>query len=100
VITGGDSGNWPGGWRLPTPARGARYPDRLIFDEHEDGRTEVKALIEQEGRKAVLVAGDLRPRIIAAPSSSRPVEALGGVDILVNNAAHQATFKGHRRHQR
>ena len=53
---------------------------------------EVKALIEKEGRKVVLVAGDIRDPVHCRSLVERAVEELGGLDILVNNAAHQATF--------
>ena len=90
VITGGDSGIG----RAVALAYAREGADILIayLDEHEDAH-EVKALIEQEGRKAVLVAGDLRSPEHCRSVIKQAVEALGGVDILVNNAAHQATFK-------
>ena len=90
VITGGDSGIG----RAVAIAYAREGADILIgyLDEHEDAH-EVKALIEQEGRKAVLVAGDLRSPDHCRSVIKQAVEALGGVDILVNNAAHQATFK-------
>ena len=53
----------------------------------------MKALIEKEGRKAALVAGDLRNPDHCRSVIRRAVDELGGIDILVNNAAHQATFK-------
>jgi NAD(P)-dependent dehydrogenase (short-subunit alcohol dehydrogenase family) len=90
VITGGDSGIG----RAVAIAYAREGADILIayLDEHDDAR-EVKALVEQEGRKAVLVAGDLRNPEHCRSVIKQSVEALGGVDILVNNAAHQATFK-------
>jgi NAD(P)-dependent dehydrogenase (short-subunit alcohol dehydrogenase family) len=90
VITGGDSGIG----RAVAIAYAREGADILIayLDEHDDAR-EVKALVEQEGRKAVLVAGDLRSPEHCRSVIKQSVEALGGVDILVNNAAHQATFK-------
>jgi NAD(P)-dependent dehydrogenase (short-subunit alcohol dehydrogenase family) len=90
VITGGDSGIG----RAVAIAYAHEGADILIayLDEHDDAR-EVKALVEQEGRKAVLVAGDLRSPEHCRSVIKQAVEALGSVDILVNNAAHQATFK-------
>jgi NAD(P)-dependent dehydrogenase (short-subunit alcohol dehydrogenase family) len=61
------------------------------LDEHDDAH-EVKALIEQEGRKAVLVAGDLRSPEHCRFVIKHAVDLLGH-RYLVNNAAHQATFK-------
>jgi NAD(P)-dependent dehydrogenase (short-subunit alcohol dehydrogenase family) len=90
VITGGDSGIG----RAVAIAYSREGADILIayLDEHDDAH-EVKALIEQEGRKAVLVAGDVRSPEHCRSIIQRAVDAFGGVDILVNNAAHQATFK-------
>ena len=90
VITGGDSGIG----RAVAIAYAREGADILIayLDEHDDAR-EVKTLVEQEGRKAVLVAGDLRRPEHCRSVIKQATEALGGVDILVNNAAHQATFK-------
>jgi NAD(P)-dependent dehydrogenase (short-subunit alcohol dehydrogenase family) len=89
VITGGDSGIG----RAVAIAYAREGADILIayLDEHDDAR-EVKALVEQEGREAVLVAGDLRSPEHCHSVIKQAVEAFGGVDILVNNAAHQATF--------
>ena len=53
----------------------------------------MKALIEKEGRKAALVAGDLQNPDHCRSVIRRAVDELGGIDILVNNAACQATFK-------
>src|SRR5437868_2515640 len=62
------------------------------LNEHEDAN-EVKQLVEQEGRNAVLVPGDLKDPQHCREAIKRAIDDLGGVDILVNNAAHQATFK-------
>jgi NAD(P)-dependent dehydrogenase (short-subunit alcohol dehydrogenase family) len=90
VITGGDSGIG----RAVAIAFGREGADVLIayLSEHQDAQ-EVKALIEKEGRKAVLVAGDLRHPDHCRSVIAQAVDELGGIDILVNNAAHQATFK-------
>jgi len=90
VITGGDSGIG----RAVAIAYAREGADILIayLDEHDDAH-EVKALIEKEGRRAVLVAGDLRHPEHCRSVIKRAVEELDGIDILVNNAAHQATFK-------
>ena len=90
VITGGDSGIG----RAVAIAYAREGADILIayLDEHDDAQ-EVAELIEKEGRQAVLVAGDLRNPDHCRSVIERAVEALDGIDILVNNAAHQATFK-------
>jgi NAD(P)-dependent dehydrogenase (short-subunit alcohol dehydrogenase family) len=89
VITGGDSGIG----RAVAIAYAREGADVLIayLREHDDAK-EVKALIEKEGRKAVLMPGDIQDPAHCKAIIQRAVDELGGVDILVNNAAHQATF--------
>ena len=90
VITGGDSGIG----RAVAIAFAREGADVLIafLNENEEA-TEVKKLIEKEGRKAVLVPGDLQDAKHCREVIKKAVDGLGGIDILVNNAAHQATFK-------
>jgi NAD(P)-dependent dehydrogenase (short-subunit alcohol dehydrogenase family) len=90
VITGGDSGIG----RAVAIAFAREGADVLIayLNEHDDAH-EVKNLIEKEGRKAILLAGDLQDPKHCRSVIQHAVDVLGGVDILVNNAAHQATFK-------
>ena len=90
VITGGDSGIG----RAVAIAYAREGADVLIayLSENDDAR-EVKELVEKEGRKAVLVPGDLRDGAHCRAVIQRAVDTLGGIDLLVNNAAHQATFK-------
>jgi NAD(P)-dependent dehydrogenase (short-subunit alcohol dehydrogenase family) len=90
VITGADSGIG----RAVALAYAREGADILIayLNEHDDAH-EVKALVEAEGRKAVLIAGDLRSPDHCRSVVSRAVQDFGRIDILVNNAAHQATFK-------
>uniref|UniRef100_Q07KF6 Short-chain dehydrogenase/reductase SDR n=1 Tax=Rhodopseudomonas palustris (strain BisA53) TaxID=316055 RepID=Q07KF6_RHOP5 len=90
VITGGDSGIG----RAVAIAYAREGADVLIaYLNEDDDAAEVKALIEKEGRKAVLVAGDLQDPDHCRSVIKHALDELGGVDILVNNAAHQATFK-------
>jgi NAD(P)-dependent dehydrogenase (short-subunit alcohol dehydrogenase family) len=89
IITGGDSGIG----RAVAIAYAREGADVLIsyLNEGEDA-AEVKALIEREGRKAVLIEGDLQNAAHCRDVVQKAIDELGGVDILVNNAAHQATF--------
>ena len=90
VITGGDSGIG----RAVAIAFAREVADVLIayLSENDDAQ-EVKAIVEKEGRKAVLVAGDISKPEHCRSVIKRAVDEFGTVDILVNNAAHQATFK-------
>jgi 3-oxoacyl-[acyl-carrier protein] reductase len=87
VITGGDSGIG----RAVAIAFAREGADVLIafLDETEEAN-EVKKLIEKEGRKAVLVPGDLQDAKHCREVIKKAVDSLGGIDILVNNAAVRA----------
>lgn len=90
VITGADSGIG----RAVAIAYAREGADVLVayLEEHEDAE-ETKRLIEDAGRKAVLVSGDIQAPAHCRAIIDKAVAELGGIDILVNNAAHQATFK-------
>jgi NAD(P)-dependent dehydrogenase (short-subunit alcohol dehydrogenase family) len=90
VITGGDSGIG----RAVAIAYAREGADILIpyLEEHEDAEV-TKRLVEAAGRKAVLVAGDIQDAAHCRKIIEKAVSELGGIDILVNNAAHQASFK-------
>ncbi len=86
VITGGDSGIG----RAVAIAFAREGADVLIsyLSEHEDAQ-ETARYVEEAGRRCVLVAGDLADRAHAKTIVPKAVEELGGIDILVNNAAFQ-----------
>jgi NAD(P)-dependent dehydrogenase (short-subunit alcohol dehydrogenase family) len=90
VITGGDSGIG----RAVAIAYAREGADLVIayLGENDDAEV-VKKLVEAEGRKAILVPGDIKDPAHCRAIIKRAVDELGGIDILVNNAAHQATFK-------
>jgi NAD(P)-dependent dehydrogenase (short-subunit alcohol dehydrogenase family) len=62
------------------------------LSEDEDAEA-TRKLVEAEGRKAVLVRGDVQDARHCEAIVAKAASDLGGVDILVNNAAHQASFK-------
>jgi len=90
IITGGDSGIG----RAVALAYAREGADLLIsyLNEEEDAR-ETKRLVESAGRTAVLVPGDIGDPAHCRAIIQRAVEELGGIDILVNNAAHQMSFE-------
>jgi NAD(P)-dependent dehydrogenase (short-subunit alcohol dehydrogenase family) len=65
----------------------------IAYLNEEDDAQETKRLVEAAGRKAVLVPGDLQEAAHCRAVVDQAVSGLGGIDILINNAAHQATFK-------
>jgi hypothetical protein len=90
VITGGDSGIG----RAVAIAFAREGADILISYLEEDGDArETERYVKDAGRKAVLVPGDLQQPDHCRAVIAKAVSELGGLDILINNAAHQATFK-------
>jgi NAD(P)-dependent dehydrogenase (short-subunit alcohol dehydrogenase family) len=58
------------------------------LDSHEDAEV-TKQAVEAEGRRAILLAGDVADGKFARAAVERTVKQLGKLDILVNNAAFQ-----------
>jgi NAD(P)-dependent dehydrogenase (short-subunit alcohol dehydrogenase family) len=92
VITGGDSGIG----RAVAIAFSREGADVLIsyLPEEEDDARETAQLIEKAGRKAVTVPGDIRDEAHCTAIVQKAVSDLGGLDILVNNAAYQMAQDG------
>jgi NAD(P)-dependent dehydrogenase (short-subunit alcohol dehydrogenase family) len=90
VITGADSGIG----RAVALAFAREGADILIsyYNEDDDAR-ETLRLVEGSGRKGILMGGDIKDPAHCRRIVERAVEELGGLDILVNNAAHQASFQ-------
>ena len=89
LITGGDSGMG----RAAAIAYAREGADVAInyFPTEEPDAKEVIELIRAAGRKAVAIPGDLRDEAFCKRMVEEAVQALGGLDILVNNAAYQQT---------
>jgi len=86
IVTGGDSGIG----RAVAIAFAREGADVLIsyLNELEDAR-ETARWVEEAGRTAVLVAGDLADPAHCREVVAKAVEAFGRVDVLVSNAAYQ-----------
>ncbi|KTQ85290.1 hypothetical protein NS226_20310 [Aureimonas ureilytica] len=89
LITGGDSGIGRAA-AIAYAREGADVAINYLPAEEPDAK-EVVALIEAEGRKAVAIPGDLRSEEFCRSLISQAADRLGGLDILVNNAALQQT---------
>ncbi|MEJ3742592.1 glucose 1-dehydrogenase [Actinomycetes bacterium KLBMP 9797] len=90
VITGGDSGIG----RAVAIAFAREGADVLIaYLNEDDDAEETGKLIEDAGRRAVLVSGDLASPDHCRAVVERAVAELGGIDVLVNNAAYQMTHE-------
>ncbi len=89
LITGGDSGIGRAA-AIAYAREGADVAINYLPVEEPDAR-EVIALIRKEGRKAVPLPGDIRDEAFCRKLVSDAVAQLGGLDILVSNAARQAS---------
>jgi NAD(P)-dependent dehydrogenase (short-subunit alcohol dehydrogenase family) len=86
VITGGDSGIG----RAAAIAFAREGADVVISYLSEDSDAkEVAGYVEDAGRKAVLISGDVSDPQHCRDIIARTVEEFGRVDVLVNNAAFQ-----------
>ncbi|QYD67055.1 SDR family oxidoreductase [Paraburkholderia edwinii] len=89
IITGGDSGIG----RAVAIAFAREGANVLIayLNEDDDAR-ETARWIEEAGRKAVLVRGDITDKMHCDEIVERAVREFGKLDVLVNNAAYQMTY--------
>jgi NAD(P)-dependent dehydrogenase (short-subunit alcohol dehydrogenase family) len=90
LVTGGDSGIG----RAVAIAYAREGADVLIsyLDEHEDAE-ETAALVRAEGRRCVLAPGDVAQASWCRELVQRAVGELGGLDVLVCNAAYQMSHQ-------
>ena len=87
LVTGGDSGIGRAA-AIAFAREGADVAINYLPAEEADAR-EVVALIRQAGRNAVALPGDIRDEAFCKKLVADAVRQLGGLDILVNNAARQ-----------
>jgi NAD(P)-dependent dehydrogenase (short-subunit alcohol dehydrogenase family) len=86
LITGGDSGI--GRAVAVAFAREGADVAVVYLDEHEDAK-ETRRLVEAEGRRCLLIAGDIGYEAFCRDAVRLTLEGFGRLDILVNNAAEQ-----------
>ena len=87
LLTGGDSGIGRAA-AIAFAREGADVAINYLPAEEPDAQ-EVAKLIRDAGRKAVLIPGDIKDEAFCQHLVERAVRELGGLDILVNNAARQ-----------
>jgi NAD(P)-dependent dehydrogenase (short-subunit alcohol dehydrogenase family) len=87
LITGGDSGIGRAVAVL-FAREGADVAINYLAEEQSDAE-ETRRAVEAEGRRCVLVPGDLTDAKFCAKLIDRTIAELGGLDILVSNAAYQ-----------
>lgn len=86
IVTGGDSGI--GRAVCALFAREGADVAIVYLSEHPDAE-KTKRIVEAEGRRAVLIAGDLGSEGFCKSVVDRTIADLGRVDILINNAGEQ-----------
>jgi NAD(P)-dependent dehydrogenase (short-subunit alcohol dehydrogenase family) len=86
IVTGADSGI--GRAVAVLFAREGADVTVAYLDEHDDAQ-ETKRCIEAEGRRCVLVAGDVKKARFAQKVVAKTIDTFGRLDVVVNNAAFQ-----------
>lgn len=86
LITGGDSGIGRA-VALHFAREGADVA--IVYLEEDRDAEETRRLVEGEGRKCLCIRGDIREQSFCRHAVSETVRGLGGLNILVNNAAQQ-----------
>jgi NAD(P)-dependent dehydrogenase (short-subunit alcohol dehydrogenase family) len=87
IITGGDSGIGRAVAVL-FAREGADVAIVYLHAEESDAQT-TRAAVEAEGRRALLIPGDVQESTFCVDAVERTVNAFGRLDIVVNNAAYQ-----------
>jgi NAD(P)-dependent dehydrogenase (short-subunit alcohol dehydrogenase family) len=90
LITGGDSGMGRAA-AIAFAREGADVAINYFPSEQEDA-DQVIALIQEAGRTGVAIPGDLRSESFCRRLVADAVAKLGGLDIVVNNAARQQAY--------
>src|SRR3954462_13676129 len=91
LITGGDSGIGRA-VALAFAREGADVAIAYLPEEEEDAR-ETARMVEGEKRRCLAIPGDIRDPQHCRTLVTRMVQELGGIDVLVNNAAYQMTHQ-------
>lgn len=89
LITGGDSGIGRA-VAIAFAREGANVA--IAYLEEVDDAQESARWVEEAGQRALLLKGDIRDEAFCKDIIQQTVDEFGGLDILVNNAAHQASF--------
>lgn len=86
IVTGGDSGI--GRAVCVLFAREGADVAIVYLNEHEDAE-QTRRAVADEGRRCILIAGDVRDPSFCQEAVDQAVRAFGKLDVLVNNAAYQ-----------
>ena len=90
LITGGDSGIG----RAVTVHYALEGADvAIVYLNEDEDAAETKTLVEAEGRKCLLLKGDVKDSVFCKKAVEQTVKELGKLNILVNNAGMQLPQK-------
>lgn len=92
IITGGDSGIG----KAVAIAYAREGVDVLLIyfkNKESEDALDTKYWVEREGREAILMQGDISQRSFCEKVVAEAVSNWGRIDILINNAAYQMTYK-------
>jgi NAD(P)-dependent dehydrogenase (short-subunit alcohol dehydrogenase family) len=91
LITGGDSGIG----RAAAIAFAKEGADIAIvyYNEHDDAE-KTKQEVQRQNRRCIIIPGDIGDEEFCKKAVSQTVDELGGLNVLVNNAAEQKFLKG------
>jgi NAD(P)-dependent dehydrogenase (short-subunit alcohol dehydrogenase family) len=92
VITGGDSGIGRA-VAIAYAREGADVLVSYLSPEEDDDARETARLVEEAGRRCITLRGDIAEAAHCRAIIERAVKEFGRLDILVNNAAFQRTYK-------
>ena len=91
LITGGDSGI---GRAIAVHYAREGADVAIVYLEEDDDAEKTKEMVEGEGRKCLILRGDIRSRKFCEKSVKKVIGTLGKLNILVNNAAEQHVRQG------
>jgi hypothetical protein len=86
IITGGDSGI---GRSVAILFAREGADIAICYLEEDEDAALTKKMVEAEGRRCIVIAGDVRERKFCRKAVEKTVDAFGKLDVLVNNAAFQ-----------
>jgi len=90
LITGGDSGI---GRAVAVLYAREGADVAIVYLDEDDDAQETKSAVEAEGRRAILIPGDVGDPEFCRYAVEQTVEAFDRLDILVNNAAFQESVR-------
>lgn len=90
LITGGDSGI---GRSIAVHFAREGADVAIVYLEEDDDATETQNLVENEGRKCLLIKGDIKDREFCNDLVQRTIKEFGKINILVNHAGEQHPAK-------